>query len=1263
MKLTKGLFTDCAEADQPAGTYRFAKNTVNTNVLGALENEKGFTDLGFLAGTTKKPIGIVQTGESIAVFCIDTNTSIPEIGSWEDGVYSTVYSSADLNFSLNYPIKGEYRKNLSGERIVAFIDDINPPRMINLDNPDVTDIQDLSIFPQLSNPTISGYSISDMGGSLPSGAYIPITRYKSADGSTYTNWFVHPKVFYVNDDSTSTLFQKNDGCVAGTITTKAITINFANCDLTFEKIDIGYLKSEDQVITAVQTRTIDLASTTLDVTITGSESSTTLTLDEVLVGNASYVTAKAITQLNGQLVLGNLTSDALPELQEVANAIKIDYTYDATPKDIKSNTNNKSTLTNTFIPGEVYAFYLGVELLDGKRAFYHIPGRAAVSNEKDSLSVDGMSFKRFQVYDTCNYGGAATNMGFWENSTETYPNDASFGSLAGQKVRHHRMPTTRYITQNLFSGDATWGVSRLSRLGIAVSNVIIPAPIQAKIARWRIFFAKKTQLNSLTLGDDLYQAAVTTSSSGVVKKSSAGNWNISAISNSTYPFLGWGSVTTTAQTTVLRGHSPDLMASNILPDYVSLNFKMSVPLGTFTVNGTGTSGLNDPYGGFGTLGLLARTGAVYGDNVGVAIDYTTSLTTRTINNGFRKLINPTYVPQMGKIDNFDNTNAEACLWSDISTLSVTTSTLNTASQDVTAPTPFTGSLGEETFHMTYCKVLGDVHSSFTVQDLVPTEGYGAPNETAANMQGGDGFMTWMSFMTASPRQYLEAEDARAGVRVWRAFIGYSRNNWNFRHQETGNIGSYYFCKTDPSNLFSPVPAPNTVTAGGGPTCLYDLNVDELNVLKYNQDYSLQNTNEVGVIWSPTLSDETSHPTLIIYSIVQNEEAVLSSWRVFPSGNRYTMPKHKGDLINLQAIDNRNLLIHHTYTLFRTRTDANMASDGENIYLRSNDLFAIVPEEVVTSTVGYGGTQNKFACVLTKVGYAFVDDLQGKVFLYNGESLEEISSNGMRIFFRDNMGIANTSKGVFPAEQWPDNPWVYMGYTIMYDEYYNRLIVSKRHWVDISLTDKSWTASFNPITKSWVSYHDYQPNYMFSLVNGKSYAIYNNKIYQMNTGAPGTYLGNSTPFSWFVDVVQNPDPAQDKVFVAANWMTESYSSAGVPDYTDTFTHLTARSWDHATGRLDLSAFSEVDGLYQENIRNLNRVWYYNSLRDIVISSGFVGDFYSNYTLDPLKLNTNMSWFDQRRITDKFLILRLEYDNLSGNRVLLLDNNVKYRYASK
>jgi len=1236
MKLERGLFTDCAEVDQPVSTYRFAKNLVDGNTMNSKENERGFTDFGIIA--PYDIIGIVPTEDSFVVFSTDNTDS--EIGHWVGGVYSTVYNDPDLNFSTSAPIKGEYRRDVNGDLIVAWIDDVNKPKIINITNPSISDIEDTNLFQNVMVPTISGYSITDNGGSLLTGAYIILTKYKDETGAE-TSWFVQDKTFYINNESKAVTFDQNDGAEAGEVSSKSINLTLSDCDTAFDTIIIGYLQVQAGVITPYQVMSKSNSST-VNVTITGSETATKLSLEEVLTTQASYNNAKAITQVNGQLALANLTSDSLPELQTAALGIEINYNYSLVDV-ISNNSSHKDVLPPSLMPGEVYAFYLGVELKNGNKVFYHIPGRPAVATETDTITTDGITHKRYQISDTNNAGGAATNMGFWENENEQYPNEAIYnGTSLGNpdlrtlNVRHHRTPSLGWLVANVYSGDATVGITRLPRIGIDVSNVVIPAPIQDQINNWRIYFAKKSGTNSIVLGSDLLQYNVAADNDTNTFWSTGGNWTIDAEKAGGGV---WGNIDS-VKTASLRGHSLDLLQEigQTTPLFAWMNYKLR------------RTGVNNQYTGFrSTGGRLSVSGSGRGQTSSAVIDFTVpAVTVRSGSSTVRKLNDFQYLPQNALVGKFKSKDTEGCFVAEFSsyTPGITISELNTKSSGASPEdAQFTILDGEDTVFMQYGRLLTDAHNSFLSQELVPMEGVAIPSVTSLpGVQGGDAFLCYMSYITTAPLGGSDVpENPLQGVRMWKGYIGYSRRNWNYRHQIQGNLSTYYHGKADVRTLFSPNLLGNTLIE----TATLVNTAESLNVLEYNEDYSYLNSNVVGVIYSADLVDATEFPTTVIYTPPQNEESENISWRTFPANNRYVMPKNKGEIINLQGVGNRDILIHHRYSLFKTRTDLGMRGESDNIYLKSNELFAVQPQELVSANTGYAGTQNKFGCLLTKAGYSFVDDIQGKVFLYSGESLNEISTDGMRKFFRDNMGIAS------------DNPFTSNGYSIAYDETFNRILISKKE-IHFAFGDISWTASYSPTKKCWVSFHDYTPDYMFNLVNNTLYSVRDNKLYRHNTGDYGVFY-DGVIYPMVIDVVQNPEPNIDKVFTGSGWVTESYTPAGVLQYNDTFNYITLRSLEHCTDRTLLTKITDLGQLYEANIRNLNRTWYFNAIRDVSIQPGFTLGFYENYELDPTKLNTNTSWFDQRRFVDKFVICRLEYNNDLNNRFLLTECSVEYRYA--
>lgn len=1251
MKLEKGIFTDCLEVDQPVSTYRFAKNIIDTNLLGVKENEDGFTNLATMTPYTF--IGAIPVnGDEVIVF--STNNTDSEIGlvNLATSSYTQIYNDPALDFDTAFPIQGEYRKDVNGDRIVVFTDVRNTLRILNIDDlSGVNDIEDLNAFQDVNNPGMLSYSISNSGGSLKTGAYIPITKYKNRDGSE-TNWFVHDHTFYINDDATSESFNEDDGSEPGVVTNKLINFTLSDCDTRFDTIVIGYIQVINNITTAYQA--IERSnSTTITLAITGSESTTDVTLDEILTPNANYNTVGTITQLGGQLYAANLSTEALPELQKYALDARIDYTHSLI--NVVSNTNShKDNVPPAFMPGEVYAFYLGVELNKGGWVFYHIAGREPITsgtNEIATVTADGMTYTRFQVENTANRGGASTNMGYWQNANEIYPNDDQYdGSTVGgrdlrnQNVRHHRFPALDHLVDTHYSGNTAVGVTDLVRLGISVSNVNIPPAVQAKIKRWKIFFAKKDISNSLVIGSDLWQPSVATASDANIRWSTGGNWLIDARRDGG----DWQDFLTPSVDT-LRGHCLDFLYSStpITPTYARFMYALK------------RSNLNEQYNGFRSSGArVTISGQDRGGTASAVIDYTVPAWTARSGSGFvKRLDNFSLLPQNSANGKFSSQDSEAVFTADIDSpgtsfdplipIKLLTRAANTgaeANQFREVNDSVTTATGEMTMYLQYYRLLSDVHTSFLQQDLIPAEGYTDPFITGTTFAGGDSFMCYMSYLAAAPlRSNPDASDDELGlgVKVWKAYIGYSRYNFNFRYQTQGDLSTYYHGKTDVRTLFTP-----TVVDANQTYISLILSTQSLNVIKYDSTMNISNIFQVGSLYDPSIPEATEFPDTIIWSPVQNEESKEFSWRSFPAGNRYVIPKNKGDIINIQGLRNQQLLINTEDSFFRTRSDIKMTTDTGEVFLKTASIFDLPPEELIPTETGCAGTQHKFSCVLTKAGYVFVDDKRGNIFLFNGDNLEEISSNGNRVFFRDFMNNPT------------DNPFTSSGYTVGFDQTLNRLIVTKKNG------DTSWTYSYNPVRKTWISTHDYIPDYMINTLSGKLYSSKSSTFHLHNGGVKGTYYG--VTYSSYVDVIFNPEPTKLKLVVAINWSTEVYPNtyvsgqpSSVLDYNTTCTHLTLKSPDHCSGRIALVRTSSIYDFNTANIRNQNRIWTFNDIRDIATTQGgFMLGFYQNYDIDPTKLNTNLDWYDKGIFIDKFVSCRFEYDNTQNKRWLFLDSNAEF-----
>ena len=83
----------------------------------------------------------------------------------------------------------------------------------------------------------------------------------------------------------------------------------------------------------------------------------------------------------------------------------------------------------------------------------------------------------------------------------------------------------------------------------------------------------------------------------------------------------------------------------------------------------------------------------------------------------------------------------------------------------------------------------------------------------------------------------------------------------------------------------------------------------------------------------------------------------------------------------------------------------------------------------------------------------------------------------------------------------------------------------------------------------------------------------------------------------------------------------------------------------------------------NLRNLNRTWYFNDIRDIATQTGFTLGFYEDFELDLTKLDTNTEWYDSRKFIDKYVTCRYEYNNTENKRLLFLESDIEYRNETR
>ena len=165
-RFTKGLVKDTGVADQPPGTWRFARNVIVNKIDGAVSNEGGNKSIRQIGRKSDvrtvvdgyTVIGAIEiTDDRVVLFSVNeyiiknpsTGEETPhedfgrsEIGVYQSGSYTAILNlkldnplvavDVDLKFNSKYPIHGTYKIDAKENLFVYFRDDINPPRCLNI---------------------------------------------------------------------------------------------------------------------------------------------------------------------------------------------------------------------------------------------------------------------------------------------------------------------------------------------------------------------------------------------------------------------------------------------------------------------------------------------------------------------------------------------------------------------------------------------------------------------------------------------------------------------------------------------------------------------------------------------------------------------------------------------------------------------------------------------------------------------------------------------------------------------------------------------------------------------------------------------------------------------------------------------------------------------------------------------------------------------------------------------------------------------------
>lgn len=1281
MKLKGGYRTDERYVDIPDGSWVDARNILLQKGFASISNENGNIVSTLLDGQLINGVIPIDRDE-IIIFSVGSNYS--QIGILDNtGVYTTIiHDSQNLfKFSILNPIEGVYKRNYKGDVIAAWCDGINstsqPPKLLNLTTLPFavngsfelvtpSDIILSYLFPDTKTPEIIIDKVNPIGGDLKAGDYYLCVAYE-VDNNDLTNFLqisrpISVATVIVNPnpvtkaDPTPLLYNNSS---PGINTSVSIDITLNNLDTTFQFFRLISISKLNGIITAQEIGRFGTASGSFSYSYTGRENITSIDLSNVFVNNIIFTKAKAITDFQNELYLANTRVNNI-KYQKFANNIKIKYSKEILPI-VSPNTIIYQDLKDVVIykhyqPEEIYALYIHLVLKNGTvTQGFHIPGRNprlfkkildrnigytswSIISGKVNIQLDGtenpLSIIGVPVLIIIN-GNSYTVFSYTNGSHILKLNSIYTGIFGEPQTGIFNTYSNGIEIENDLTNGSTLVTSEEQLIDTNLKFHQINDTSDEPDSNGQGLMGYWENENEIYPNDSEYNGTLDYNGGTI-----AGGRNLigTRVKHHKMPSENRINGNDTSQSPYIIGIRFDNI---IIPTDIEAQVQgFYISYAERTMNNISVIA-NDillkkyqnneqlTYSNIYNFSLLTSKPNIVPtylkhiytiDNSKLIIQYPDFA-----NSGIQYLPSIPSVISIGQILRvsgleYHPDNNSATIPSNsgrVENISIKYSIISGTSFSFASDKDF----NTVVCIANLCNYLKNVYISFYNQQQLCSTGkiyytngsgsYSILNPSLPILYGGD---TFVNDITTK----IEASANTSLDTIWK-YLSYSPYNVALREKDTTLWSSYYG-----------------------------------NHYQYNKDFSalldIKQTSSFNP-YSPVLN---SYPYRVNRSNIASDESTSIGWRTFLPDRYKEMNKSKGEIWSLASL-NKQLIIQLKYSLYLAQIKDRLATDGSETFLGVSDIFDREPDEIVSTTFGYIGSQSQWASFVCKVGYVVVDREQGKVFIFNGQKTTEISEIGNRNFFKKNLNTVNDI----------DNPFYINGndgggITGGYDDKNERLIFCKK---DISDSELSLTMSYSVKDNVWICVHDYHPNHIFSTRN-KLFFVQNiigstnkGRILQHNIGNKGSFYNTSSFFIYntYIDVVFKYPQEASKIFDSINWKSEIIGSlnVGYPAVNQkdkTITHIMVYNSTQCSGIIPIN--TKTGNWFNPNCTNVQETWKFNDFKDLTKdkTKPFLD---SKNQLISSNINNNKNWFDKSLFIDKFVVVRFIYDNVDNNDIYISD----------
>lgn len=284
------------------------------------------------------------------------------------------------------------------------------------------------------------------------------------------------------------------------------------------------------------------------------------------------------------------------------------------------------------------------------------------------------------------------------------------------------------------------------------------------------------------------------------------------------------------------------------------------------------------------------------------------------------------------------------------------------------------------------------------------------------------------------------------------------------------------------------------------------------------------------------------PNSVIYSLPSFNLQNIDNWQYFLPANLFAFKESDfGQLTSIHKLDQDRLIFLFSKSspyISMGRDFLELEQSGRKITIGDGGLFAQDPREIMPTDNNYGACTSRYAFSNTHLGRFYPSTNQGRILSFT-ESLDDITRQGMSYWCKNYMPIFLYK--YFPAYPKIENPVNGVGYLTVFDSFYETFYIIKRDFSPkreyinditydteqkvfkfreniISLRDKryfndiSWTLSYSPLEKSFISWHDWHPDWIIQTDN-HFLTVKDNGVWKHNERFDDfcNYYGEDMPF--------------------------------------------------------------------------------------------------------------------------------------------------------